>query len=248
VNISSTENIHLGLLICKYYQFLNAPYALASTILLETEFHILLVEPAVFCKAAIIAITINETISPYSTAVAPCSHRVMRRISTNISGPTSFPWLRAVGKSHTSVNKTLQGDEKLEKNPTALFVVAAALTNQDGEILLQKRPAGRQMAGLWEFPGGKIEEGESPESALIRELEEELGVIVEGANLVPLTFASEPLGDRHLLLLLYRCIRWEGIPDALDGQKLQWVKPAAMRDLPMPPADKPLVTALENIG
>jgi 8-oxo-dGTP diphosphatase len=248
VNISSTENIHLGPIICKYYQFLNTPYALASTILLETEFHILLVEPAVFCKAAIIAITINETISPYSTAVAPCSHRVMRRISTNISGPTSFPWLRAIGKSHTSVNKTLQGDEKLEKNPTTLFVVAAALTTQDGEILLQKRPEGRQMAGLWEFPGGKVEPGELPESALMRELEEELGVIVEGSDLVPVTFASEPLDDRHLLLLLYRCTRWTGVPASMDKQELRWLKPNAMRDLPMPPADRPLVTALENIS
>jgi 8-oxo-dGTP diphosphatase len=236
------------LIIPKYYQFLNIPYVVDATILLETEFHILLVEPAVFCKAAIMAITINETISPYSTAVAPCSHRVMRRISTNISGPTSFPWLRAVGKSHTSVNKTLQGDEKLEKNPTTLFVVAAALTNQDGEILLQKRPAGRQMAGLWEFPGGKVEQGESPESALVRELEEELGVAVDGTDLVPLTFASEALDHRHLLLLLYRCTRWAGEPACLDSQELRWLKPHAMRNLPMPPADKPLVTALENIG
>jgi 8-oxo-dGTP diphosphatase len=141
----------------------------------------------------------------------------------------------------------LQGDEKLEKNPTTLFVVAAALTNQDGEILLQKRPAGRQMAGLWEFPGGKVEEGESPESALIRELEEELGVVITGSDVVPFTFASEPLEDRHLLLLLYRCTQWAGEPKALDGQELCWLKPQEMHSLPMPPADKPLVAALEKI-
>lgn len=142
----------------------------------------------------------------------------------------------------------MQGDEKLEKNPTTLFVVAAALTTQDGEILLQKRPAGRQMEGLWEFPGGKVDTGESPESALIRELEEELGIDVSGSNLVPLAFASEPLDDRHLLLLLYRCRHWEREPVGLDGQELRWVKPYDMHDLPMPPADKPLVTALERIG
>ncbi len=100
----------------------------------------------------------------------------------------------------------------MEKNPTMLFVVAAALTNQDGEILLQKRPEGRQMAGLWEFPGGKVDVGESPESALVRELQEELGIDVLAENLVPITFASEPLGDRNLLLLLYRCTKWQGEP------------------------------------
>jgi 8-oxo-dGTP diphosphatase len=141
----------------------------------------------------------------------------------------------------------LQVSEKMEKNPTMLFVVAAALTTQDGEILLQKRPAGRQMAGLWEFPGGKVDPGESPESALIRELEEELGVVVNGSDLVPVTFASEPLGDRHLLLMLYSCTQWVGVPVPMDGQELRWLMPHDMRDLPMPPADKPLVAALENI-
>jgi 8-oxo-dGTP diphosphatase len=155
--------------------------------------------------------------------------------------------LRAANISHTSVNKTLQDDEKMEENPTILFVVAAALTNQAGEILLQKRSVGRQMAGLWEFPGGKVEAGESPESALVRELREELGIDVEAQNLVPLTFASEPLGSRSLLLLLYRCAQWRGKPRALDADGLQWLLPQDMDQLPMPPADKPLVLALKKI-
>ncbi len=135
----------------------------------------------------------------------------------------------------------------MEKNPTMLFVVAAALTNQDGEILLQKRPEGRQMAGLWEFPGGKVDAGESPESALVRELKEELGIDVDRKNLVPFTFASEPLEERNLLLLLYRCHHWCGEPEALDATEIQWLRPSEMHDLQMPPADIPLVSALENI-
>lgn len=132
----------------------------------------------------------------------------------------------------------------MEKNPTMLFVVAAALTNEKGEILLQKRPAGGQMAGLWEFPGGKVDAHESPESALIRELNEELGIIVQPANLTPLTFASEPLGDRNLLLLLYHCDRWLGDPTAIHASDIRWVLPADMAVMKMPPADYPLVDAL----
>jgi 8-oxo-dGTP diphosphatase len=135
----------------------------------------------------------------------------------------------------------------MEKNPTMLFVVAAALTNQTGEILLQKRPAGRQMAGLWEFPGGKVDAGESPESALVRELHEELGIIVDPQKLVPVTFASEPLEDRNLLLLLYVCREWQGEPQPLDTPEIRWLRPSEMHSLPMPPADKPLVAALESL-
>jgi 8-oxo-dGTP diphosphatase len=135
----------------------------------------------------------------------------------------------------------------MEKKPTMLFVVAAALTNQSGEILLQRRPEGRQMAGLWEFPGGKVDAGESPELALVRELNEELGIVVDPKQLQPMTFASEPLGERNLLLLLYLCREWQGEPQPLDAPEICWLRPSDMHKLAMPPADKPLVAALENL-
>jgi 8-oxo-dGTP diphosphatase len=132
----------------------------------------------------------------------------------------------------------------MEKNPTMLFVVAAALTNENDEILLQKRPAGRSMAGLWEFPGGKVEGGETPELALIREMEEELGVGIEVKNLYPITFASEDLGNKHLILLLYICRIWTGEPKALESPEIAWVSLSEMRNLEMPPADGPFIDAL----
>ena len=135
----------------------------------------------------------------------------------------------------------------MEISPTIVFVVAAALTNDKGEILLQKRPMGAQMAGLWEFPGGKVDIGESPEAALVRELAEELGIIVAAQDLVPETFASEPLGDRNLVLLLYRCTTWLGAPSAIYASEIQWTLPQDMADLPMPPADYPLVHKLQGL-
>lgn len=134
----------------------------------------------------------------------------------------------------------------MEKNPT-LLVVAAALVRADGRVLLQQRPQGKAMAGLWEFPGGKVEPGERPEPALARELAEELGISVAEDALVPAAFASATLGDRHLLLLLYLCRSWEGVPEALDATALRWATPAEMRTLPMPPADVPLVDALAGL-
>ena len=126
-----------------------------------------------------------------------------------------------------------------------LLVVAAALIDSGGRVLLQQRAPYRSMPGLWEFPGGKVEPGETPEAALVRELEEELGVAVDAAALAPLAFASEALGDRHLLLLLYAARHWHGEPQPLDASALRWVTVEDMRDLPMPPADVPLVEALE---
>ncbi len=135
----------------------------------------------------------------------------------------------------------------MQKNPTILAVVAAALQNEDGAFLLQKRPEGRAMAGLWEFPGGKIEEGESPEVALARELLEELAISVSVADLAPSCFASAPLENRQLLLLLYLCRKWEGVPQAVESPELGWFSVNAMRNLPMPPADLPLLDMLEKL-
>ncbi len=137
-----------------------------------------------------------------------------------------------------------EGGRHLERR-TTLLVVAAALLRADGRILLQQRSAHRAMAGLWEFPGGKVEAGELPEAALVRELQEELGIVVDQAALTPAAFASDRIGDRHLLLLLYICRTWHGEPAALDADGLQWLLPGEMRGLPMPPADLPLIPLLE---
>jgi 8-oxo-dGTP diphosphatase len=134
----------------------------------------------------------------------------------------------------------------LEKNPTYLFVTAAALIDQNGRILVQKRPEGKPMAGLWEFPGGKVEPCETPEAALIRELNEELGVIVKEHDIEPVAFASEALEDKHLVLLLYMCRKWTGQVESPEFLDLQWLPVAALQDLPMPPADGPLVQMLSN--
>jgi 8-oxo-dGTP diphosphatase len=134
----------------------------------------------------------------------------------------------------------------MEKNPT-LLVVAAALVDADRRVLLQQRPLGRQMAGLWEFPGGKIEPGERPETALVRELREELGIEADEATLEPAAFASAPLGSRHLILLLYVCRVWRGEPRALHASGLKWLPPNEMLALEMPPADLPLIPLLDAL-
>ncbi len=131
-----------------------------------------------------------------------------------------------------------------------LTVVAAALADAEGRVLLQQRAPGRTMAGRWEFPGGKVEEGERPEAALVRELREELGIEVDPARLMPAAFASADSPDgsgRHLLLLLYLCRTWEGEPRPLDAAGLKWLTPAEMKVAEMPPADVPLVAALERL-
>jgi 8-oxo-dGTP diphosphatase len=125
-----------------------------------------------------------------------------------------------------------------------VLVAACALVDADGRVLLAQRPAGRAMAGLWEFPGGKVEAGERPEQTLIRELKEELGIAVTEACIAPLTFASHGYSDFHLLMPLYVCRRWEGAVTAKEGQKLAWVRPNRLRDYDMPPADVPLISHL----
>jgi 8-oxo-dGTP diphosphatase len=127
-----------------------------------------------------------------------------------------------------------------------LLVSAVALIDADGRVLLAQRPEGKSLAGLWEFPGGKVEAGETPEAALIRELKEELDIDTWKSCLAPLTFASHSYEDFHLLMPLFACRRWQGIVRATEGQKLAWVKPAALRDYPMPPADLPLIPILRD--
>jgi 8-oxo-dGTP diphosphatase len=128
-----------------------------------------------------------------------------------------------------------------------VLVAACALIDGDGRVLIAQRPAGKPMAGLWEFPGGKIDADERPEDALIRELNEELGITVKEACLAPLTFASHSYDDFHLLMPLYVCRRWEGIVSAQEGQSLKWVRPNRLKDYPMPPADVPLISHLTTL-
>ncbi|MGJ3259560.1 MAG: (deoxy)nucleoside triphosphate pyrophosphohydrolase [Rhodospirillales bacterium] len=127
-----------------------------------------------------------------------------------------------------------------------VLVAAAALIDADGRVLIAKRPEGKAMAGLWEFPGGKVAAGELPETALVRELKEELGLDITESCLAPFTFASHAYADFHLLMPLYLCRIWKGQPAPLEGQELKWVPPVRLGDYPMPPADKPLVALLRD--
>ncbi len=135
----------------------------------------------------------------------------------------------------------------MTNNPTILIVVAAALTNEHGAFLLQRRPEGRAMAGLWEFPGGKVEFGETPELALVRELNEELGIDVAVDSLHPITFATTQNNGQRILLLLYHCAKWRGEPVALDSQLIDWVHPNDMDASVMPPADAPFIDCLKKL-
>lgn len=128
-----------------------------------------------------------------------------------------------------------------------VLVAACALIDPDGRVLIAQRPPGKPMAGLWEFPGGKVEPGERPEESLIRELKEELGIAVKEPCLAPLTFASHLYPEFYLLMPLYVCRRWEGFVEAREGQRLKWVRPPELRNYPMPPADEPLIAHLMTL-
>ena len=132
-------------------------------------------------------------------------------------------------------------------NNKVILVAACALIDTDGRVLIAERPAGKPMAGLWEFPGGKVDPGERPEDALIRELAEELGIVVNEACLAPLTFASHTYTEFHLLMPLYVCRRWQGVVTPREGQKLAWVRPNRLKEYPMPPADVPLISHLTTL-
>lgn len=133
------------------------------------------------------------------------------------------------------------------KSVKLLLVVAVALVDTDNRILIAQRPEGKNLAGMWEFPGGKLEAGERPEAALIRELQEELGIQTWESCLAPLTFASHAYDDFHLLMPLYVCRRWEGTPSSKEGQALKWIRAGKLRDYPMPPADEPLIAPLIDL-
>jgi 8-oxo-dGTP diphosphatase len=128
-----------------------------------------------------------------------------------------------------------------------VLVSAVVLIDVDGRVLLAQRPKGKHLAGLWEFPGGKVQPGETPEAALIRELDEELGISTHESCLAPFTFASHGYENFHLLMPLYVCRKWQGIATSREGQQLKWVRPAQLGEYPMPPADRPLVAMLRDL-
>ena len=136
---------------------------------------------------------------------------------------------------------------EIARGKRLLLVAACALVDTDGRVLLAQRPEGKQLAGLWEFPGGKVEPGETPEQCLIRELQEEIGIETDIPCLAPLTFASHSYDDFHLLMPLFVCRRFRGIAQPKEGQTLKWVRPKQMRDYPMPPADEPLIQFLIDL-
>jgi 8-oxo-dGTP diphosphatase len=138
------------------------------------------------------------------------------------------------------------GLAEAQRDVKTLLVVAVALLDKDGRILLSKRPEGKKLAGLWEFPGGKVDPGETPERALIRELQEELGIDTRASCLAPIGFASHAYEDFHLLMPLYVCRVWQGTPQGREGQELAWVRPQRLGDYPMPPADIPLIAQLRD--
>jgi len=184
----------------------------------------------------------------------PASTAVLQRIGFRETGRGTEPFV-ARGGEHPVVRYEATRDDLFpgeeaavpdQGTPPLLLVAACALIDSDGRVLLARRPEGKRMAGLWEFPGGKLDAGETPEAALIRELKEELGIDVTAGCLAPFAFASHAYERFHLLMPLYLCRRWKGVPRAREGQTLTWVRPEKLAEYPMPPADKPLIPLLRG--
>jgi len=183
----------------------------------------------------------------------PASAAVLRRIGFRQIGEGADSFLARGGEhpvwQYEATRDDLFGHTEPaphEPGSNLLLVAACALIDADGRVLLARRPEGKKMAGLWEFPGGKLNPGETPEAALIRELKEELGIDVSAACLAPFAFASHAYERFHLLMPLYLCRRWKGTPKARENQTLAWVRPEKLADYPMPPADKPLIPLLRD--
>lgn len=207
----------------------------------------LIVVEAKVPMAPTMARKISARMSPYSTAVAARSSLMMLKIRRIVfSCRRGFIAPDQQANSLATVKRFLPESAQLQKNPT-MIVVAAALADPSGRVLLQRRAPGRAMAGLWEFPGGKVEAGELPEEALVRELEEELGIVVEPADLIPACFGSAPVEGRHMILLVYLCRNWSGEPLPLDASELRWLRPSEMVAADMPPADAPLIALLDRL-
>jgi 8-oxo-dGTP diphosphatase len=188
----------------------------------------------------------------------PASAAVLLRIGFRRAGTGREPFLSRGGAQEVVLFEALReglfGAAEAAPEPAPaeagalalLLVAAAALIDRDGRVLLARRPEGKPMAGLWEFPGGKVRGGETPEAALIRELREELGIDVTAACLAPFTFASHAYEGFHLLMPLYLCRRWQGTPTPREGQRLAWVRPEKLAEYPVPPADRPLIPLLRD--
>jgi 8-oxo-dGTP diphosphatase len=176
----------------------------------------------------------------------PASGRVLEKAGFHFEGRSTGDRGRCSGAETLDYVLTREHWLARQAARPMILVTAVALVDADGRVLLAQRPEGKAMAGLWEFPGGKVHDGETPEAALIRELREELDIDTAESCLAPFTFASYPYDDFHLLMPLYVCRRWQGTVKPLEGQVLKWVRPAQMADYPMPPADVPLVAMLRD--